>query len=47
MPSTRLFGNPLTLNAAWAMASSGLVTTMMTQFGECLTICSTTAFTTS
>ena len=46
-PSTRPFGNPLTFQAACAMASSGFVTTMMMQFGECFTICSTTAFTTS
>ena len=47
IPSTRFFGKPLTLSAACAMASSGFVTTMMMQFGECFTICSTTAFTTS
>ena len=37
----------MTFHAACAIASSGFVTTMMMEFGECRTICSTTAFTTS
>jgi len=37
IPTTRFLGNPETQNAACAIASSGLVTTIMMQFGEYFT----------
>src|ERR1022692_365544 len=40
MPTTRFLLNLEIWNAACAMASSGLVTTMMMQFGECFATCS-------
>ena len=47
MPMTRFFEKPLTLKAACAMASSGLVTTIRMALGEYLTTPSTTPLTTS
>ena len=47
IPITRFFGNLLTLNAAWAMASSGFVTMIRIALGESFTTASTTPFTTS
>ena len=47
MPITRFLLNLETWNAACAMASSGLVTTMMMQLGEYLATCSVAVLTTS
>ena len=47
MPITRFFGNFETISATCAMASSGLVTTMMIALGETATACSVAALTTS
>ena len=47
MPITRFLLNFETWNAACAMASSGLVTTMMMQLGEYLATCSVAVLTTS
>ena len=47
MPITRFFGNFETMYATCAMASSGLVTTMMMAFGENAAACSVAVFTTS
>ena len=47
IPITRLFGNPLILNAACAIASSGFVTMISIAFGESFTTASTTALITS
>ena len=43
MPMTRSRGNPLSRYTAWHIASSGLATGTMMQFGEYLTTCSVTA----
>ena len=47
MPITRFLLNLETQKAACAMASSGLVTTMMMQFGEYLATCSVAVLMTS
>ena len=44
MPMTRSRGKPLSRYTAWHIASSGLATGTMMQFGECLTTCSVTCF---
>ena len=43
MPMTRSRGNLLNRYTAWDIASSGLATGMMMQFGECFTISAVTS----
>ena len=45
IPTTRRFGKPLTWNARCAIASSGFVTGIRTQSGECFTTSRTTLVT--
>ena len=45
MPSTRFRGKPLMASASCAMASTGLLTTMRMQSGDCATAARTTAAT--